>query len=88
MLIAGKSQPRPQTVSYQLPKRAVLLPPLTLAGAAVPLVISSRPAVAELGAALAMLMVVVALLIVLLVPTLKRWLDLVNVPSRLPAIRK
>ncbi|MEI7599486.1 MAG: hypothetical protein WCJ41_09200 [Aestuariivirga sp.] len=67
--------------SHILPLRAVLLPPITLAGAAAPLVISSRPAVAELGASLSMLFLIVALLIVLLVPALARWLDLLAEPA-------
>lgn len=71
-----------------LPLRAVLLPPITLAGAAAPLVISSRPAVAELGASLAMLFLIVALLVVLLVPALARWLDLLAEPARQPLHRK
>lgn len=73
---------------HDLPMRAVLLPPLTLAAAAAPLVISSRPAVAELGAALALLLVIVALLIVVLVPALTRWLAMLGEPARLPAVRK
>lgn len=71
--------------AHVLPLRAVLLPPVTLAGAAAPLVISSRPAVAELGASLALLFVILALLIVLLVPALARWLDLLAEPAPRPA---
>ena len=71
-----------------LPLRAVLLPPITLAGAAAPLVISSRPAVAEIGASLAMLFLIVALLVVLLVPALARWLDLLAEPAPRPAHRQ
>ena len=67
--------------AHILPLRAVLLPPITLAGAAAPLVISSRPSVAELGASLAMLFLIVALLILLLVPALARWLDLLAEPA-------
>lgn len=59
-----------------LPLRAALLPPLALAAAAAPLVISSRPAVAELGAALAMLLLIAGMLIFLVVPALARWLDM------------
>lgn len=74
--------------AHVLPLRAVLLPPITLAGAVAPLVISSRPAVAELGASLALLFLIVALLVVLLVPALARWLDLLAEPSPQPATRK
>jgi cytochrome bd-type quinol oxidase subunit 1 len=38
-----------------------------------PLALSSRPAVAEVGAALALLLVIAALLSSLLVPALARW---------------
>lgn len=57
-----------------LPLRAALLAPITLAGAVAPLVISSRPAVAEAGLVLALLMLIAALLSILLVPALARWL--------------
>lgn len=57
-----------------LPVRAALLAPVTLAGAVAPLVVSSRPAVAEAGLVLALLMLVAALLSILLVPALARWL--------------
>ncbi|MCA3559720.1 MAG: hypothetical protein IOC82_01660 [Aestuariivirga sp.] len=70
--------------AHILPLRAVLLPPITLAGAASPLLISSRPAVAELGASLAMLFLIVALLIALLVPAFARWLDLLAEPAPRP----
>ena len=73
--------------AHVLPLRAVLLPPITLAGAAAPLVISSRPAVAELGASLAMLFLIVALLILLLVPALARWLDQLAEPAPQPVHR-
>jgi len=58
-----------------LPLRAALLAPVTLALAAAAFMISSRPAVAEMGAALALLMLIAALLIVILVPAMTRWLD-------------
>jgi hypothetical protein len=74
--------------AHLLPLRAVLLPPITLAGAAAPLVISSRPAVAELGASLAMLFLIVALLILLLVPALARWLDQLAQPAPQPVHRR
>lgn len=70
----------PGMQAHALPQRAVLLAPTTLAAAAAPLVISSRPAVAELGASLAMLFLIVALLVMLLVPALARWLDLLAEP--------
>lgn len=89
MLVAVRLRGGGQAMrSHILPLRAVLLPPITLAGAAAPLVISSRPAVAELGASLAMLFLIVALLVVLLVPALARWLDLLAEPSPQPAHRK
>ncbi|PZF77672.1 hypothetical protein DK847_04345 [Aestuariivirga litoralis] len=78
----------PAGQAHILPLRAVLLPPITLAGAAAPLVISSRPAVAELGASLAMLFLIVGLLIVLLVPALARWLDLLSEPAPQPVHRQ
>lgn len=53
--------------------RAALLPPLALAGAVGPLALSSRPAVAELGTGLAMLLAAAALLGILLVPAMARW---------------
>jgi hypothetical protein len=55
------------------PLRAALLPPLALAGAVGPLALSSRPSVAEVGAALGLLLVIAALLSILLVPVLARW---------------
>ncbi len=57
-----------------LPLRAALLAPVTLAGAVLPLAVSSRPAVAEAGLVLALLMLIAALLSILLVPALSRWL--------------
>ncbi|MFN4142355.1 hypothetical protein [Aestuariivirga sp.] len=59
----------------RLPVRAALLAPVVLAGAVAPLAVSSRPAVAEFGAVLALLLVMAALLCVLIVPALARWLD-------------
>lgn len=61
--------------SAVLPLRAALLAPATLAFVAAPFMISSRPAVAGLGAALALLMLIAALLVVILVPAMTRWLD-------------
>ena len=87
MLVARRLAASGAAVSaHTLPLRAVLLPPLTLAGAAAPLVISSRPAVAELGAALAMLMLISAMLVLLLVPVMARWLDALTEPR--PAARR
>lgn len=54
--------------------RAALLPPVVLAGAVAPLAISSRPAVAELGAVMALLLLTATFLSVLLIPALSRWL--------------
>jgi hypothetical protein len=54
--------------------RAALLPPLTLAGVVGPLALSSRPSVAEVGGALALLLLIAAFLALILVPTLARWL--------------
>ena len=78
----------PGLQAHILPLRAVLLPPITLAAAAAPLVISSRPAVAELGASLAMLFLIVALLVMLLVPALARWLDMLAEPAHRAAPRE
>ena len=55
--------------------RAALLPPVALAAAVGPLILSSRPSVAEVGATLALLLVMAALLVIVLVPALARWLD-------------
>ena len=87
MLVAVRLRGSGAVPAQVLPLRAVLLPPITLAGAAAPLVISSRPAVAETGASLAMLFLIVALLIMLLVPALARWLDLLAEPAPQPAHR-
>ena len=54
--------------------RAALLPPLALAGSVGPLALSSRPTVAEVGAALALLLLLAAVLSVLLVPAMARWI--------------
>lgn len=88
MLVAGRLRGGLSSAASGLPLRAVLLPPLTLAGAAAPLVISSRPAVAELGASLAMLLLIVALIIVILVPAMARWLDVLAEPSPQVATRE
>lgn len=55
--------------------RAALLPPLALAAAVAPLGLSSRPSVSEVGIGLSMLLLLAALLSVLLVPALARWLE-------------
>jgi len=88
MLVAMRLRGAAAMQAHILPLRAVLLPPITLAAAAAPLVISSRPAVAELGASLAMLFLIVALLIVLLVPALARWLDMLAEPAPRPVHRQ
>lgn len=88
MLVAVRLRGSGAAPAQVLPLRAVLLPPITLAGAAAPLVISSRPAVAETGASLAMLFLIVALLIMLLVPALARWLDLLAAPEPATAHRR
>lgn len=54
--------------------RAALLPPLALAGAVAPLALSSRPAVAELGILMSLLLVMASILCIVLVPALARWL--------------
>lgn len=54
--------------------RAGLLPPIVLAGAVAPLTISSRATVAELGAVLAAMLVTGAVLCLLLMPSIGRWL--------------
>jgi hypothetical protein len=59
--------------AYAVSLRGALLPPLLLAGAVGPLALSSRPSVAEVGAALAVLLMIAALLSFLLVPALARW---------------
>ncbi|MCA3555702.1 MMPL family transporter [Aestuariivirga sp.] len=85
MLVAARlSGGGPAMQAHILPLRAVLLAPITLAGAAAPLAVSSRPAVAELGASLAMLFLIVALLVLLLAPALARWLDLLAEPAPRP----
>lgn len=60
---------------FGLSLRAALLPPLALAGAVGPLALSSRPSVAEVGGALAMLLFIAALLSILLVPAMARWMN-------------
>jgi hypothetical protein len=70
--LSGADQPRgPSGVTL----RAALLPPLALAGAVGPLAVSSRPSVAEVGGGLAMLFLIAALLSILLVPAMARWLN-------------
>ncbi|MFM8747728.1 MAG: hypothetical protein ACKOED_13845 [Aestuariivirga sp.] len=64
-----------------LPLRAAVLAPVTLAFAAAPLMISSRPAVAELGAALTLLMIIAAFLVAVLVPAMARWLSALTEPE-------
>jgi hypothetical protein len=54
--------------------RAALLPPVVLAGAVAPLAISSRPAVAELGAVMALMLLTATFLSLLLIPAASRWL--------------
>lgn len=71
MQVAGRLVGPPAAA---LPVRAALLAPVTLAGAVAPLMISSRPAVAEVGMVLALLLLIAAMLSILLVPALARWL--------------
>ncbi len=54
--------------------RTALLPLVVLAGAVLPLAISSRSSVAELGGILAVMLLMAAVLCLLLVPALARWL--------------
>ena len=54
--------------------RAGLLPVLVLAGAVAPLAISSRPPVAELGMAMAVMLFLATMLGAVLGPSLLRWL--------------
>jgi hypothetical protein len=54
--------------------RTALLPLAVLAGAVAPLALSTRPAVAELGGILAVMLVMAAALCLLLVPAVARWL--------------
>ncbi len=61
-----------------LPARASLMTPVALAAAAAPLVISTRPSVAELGAVSALLMVIATLLAALLAPALVRWMAMLG----------
>ena len=75
MRVADHLASRPAISAIGPPLRAALLPPLALAGTVGPLALSSRPAVAEVGAVLALLLVVAALLVSLLVPALARWID-------------
>lgn len=77
VLIASSMQVASRLVgapAAALPLRAALLAPVTLAAAVAPLMISSRPAVAEVGMVLALLLLIAALLSILLVPALARWL--------------
>jgi hypothetical protein len=74
MRLADDLSAMPRTATaFGVPLRAALLPPLVLAATVGPLALSSRPAVAEVGAALALLLVIAALLCSLLVPALARW---------------
>ena len=59
--------------------RTALLPLIVLAGAVAPLAISSRPAVAELGGILAIMLLMAAMLCLLLVPAVARWLKALGV---------
>jgi hypothetical protein len=74
-LAAHEHGPDPGGGGGALPLRAALFPALVLAGSVVPLAISSRPAVAELGWLLAMLLLMAALLAVLVTPAMGRWFD-------------
>jgi uncharacterized protein len=62
------------STSLGMALRAALLAPFALAVAVGPLVLSSRPSVAEVGATLAKLLVMAALLVIVLVPVMARWL--------------
>ena len=53
--------------------RTGVLPLLVLAGATAPLALSTRPGVSELGAFMAMMLLLSALLCLLLVPAIVRW---------------
>jgi hypothetical protein len=75
MRVADHLSSRPAISAIGPPLRAALLPPLALAGAVGPLALSSRPAVAEVGGVLALLLVVAGLLVSLLVPAMSRWID-------------
>lgn len=75
MRVADHLSSRPTVSAVGPPLRAALLPPLALAGAVGPLALSSRPAVAEVGGVLALLLVLAGLLVSLLVPALSRWID-------------
>lgn len=61
--------------TFGMALRAAILPLLALAAAVGPLALSSRPSVAEVGGALAMLLVLAAVLVVVLVPAMGRWFD-------------
>lgn len=76
MRVAGQvTEIASSTGAFGLALRAALLPPLALAGAVAPLALSSRPSVAEVGGGLAVLLLIAAVLSVLLVPAMARWID-------------
>jgi hypothetical protein len=76
MRVAGQLvDPSRPSGGFRLSLRAAFLPPLALAGAVAPLAVSSRPSVAEVGGGLALLLLVVAVLNIMLVPAMARWID-------------
>lgn len=77
MRVAGPlADPQSPSGDFALSLRAALLPPFALAGAVAPLALSSRPAIAEVGGGLAVLFLIAAVLCLLLVPALARWINL------------
>lgn len=89
MRMADHLAARPGPASaHGLSLRAALLPLLALAAAVAPLALSSRPSVAEVGVALAMLLVLAALLVAVLVPALARWFDAMSGPRHGAAYRR
>jgi hypothetical protein len=74
MVMAEHLTKRPlERIVHGSAMRAALVPPLVLAGAVAPLAISSRPAVAELGAVMALMLLTAAVLCLVLIPALARW---------------
>ncbi len=67
-------QHKPSHAAHSTAMRAAILPPVVLAGAVAPLAISSRPAVAELGAIMALMLLTATVLSLLLIPAAARWL--------------
>lgn len=77
VIAAGMADPatRNRRGQHGLTMRSALLPLVALAGAVAPLAISTRPAIAELGALMAVMLLLGAILAIILVLPLLRWLQ-------------